>query len=83
MTKVQATLMKHAKKLKNWPLVVKLALIASVENNKNVYLPNAFDLVSDVMTRHQFDGHLGALNKAGFYFPAQSREYAGYFGSIA
>ena len=61
---------------------VRVALLVSIENNNNVYLPNAYDMVKTALTKHQFAGHLAAATKAGFYVPSSDAESAGFWGSI-
>lgn len=74
---VKQNLLKVNLKAGNYKLAVKLALQISVEGGGYVYLENAFPLVADKISRHEFAGYLSALAKDGFY-----KQQDQYFGSI-
>lgn len=64
---VKTNLLKVNLKVGNYKLATKLALQIEVEGEGFVYLDNAYHLLKDHITRHQFAGYLGALAKDGFY----------------
>lgn len=60
-------LLKVSLKIGNYKLATKIALQTMEEGEGLVYLDNAYNLLKDHITRHQFAGYLGALAKDGFY----------------
>jgi hypothetical protein len=67
---------------RNYKTAVLLALVQSVESNRMVYLPNAYDAVKGAMNKHQFAGYLSALTKEGKYSPWNDGEDEGYWGQV-
>lgn len=53
------------------------ALLNNVENNNDVYLPNAYNEVKAFVTPKQWSGYLGALTKEGLYNPVDD-----FFGEV-
>lgn len=69
-SKVQLDCIRIAVKSGKGAVACKIALRACRENNNEVYLPNAFDLVAvHGVTSHQWAGYLSVLAKEGFYTP--------------
>lgn len=66
---VKKNLLKVNLKVGNYKLAVKLALQISEEGGGFVYLDNAYPLVAEKISRHEFAGYLSALTKEGFYKP--------------
>lgn len=77
MSNAKNHLIKVAIKADNLKLACKIALCACIENNNEVYLPNAYAKVSQHVTPHQWAGFLASLTKDGFYSPVDD-----YFGEI-
>jgi hypothetical protein len=82
MQNVKANLLSKAKARKDYKLACFIALQLNVEGNDNIYLPNAFSEVSDVINAKQWAGYLGALAKEGKYVAYDDGENNGYWGQI-
>lgn len=89
MSKVKANLIKINLKSGNYELACYIALLNNMEGctttrkdgsiTKSVYLPNAYEEVNHVLSKHQWAGYLSVL--------AAKEQYAcydpdGYFGDV-
>ena len=84
MTKVQERLIRSALSRGSLKLAVHLALLAEMDAHSNsVYLDNAYRLVEEKVTRQQWAGYLGALEKEGVYESCTDPDYRGHWGYIA
>lgn len=77
MKKSTQTLIRVNLKHGNNLLACELALRGSVDNNGDVYLPNAYEFVKSEITPAQWSGYVSALAKLGKY-----RRVDGDFGTM-
>ena len=82
MQNVKANLLARAKAAGNFKLACFIALQLNIEGNGNIYLPNAFSEVSDVISKEQWAGYLGALAAEGKYTSYRDGVNDGYWGQL-
>lgn len=59
----------------NWSLACKVAMLSQVQRSGNVILGDAYMLLRDHLTSHEWAGYLSGLAAAGFYTPNTDPDY--------
>lgn len=78
-SQVQKQMIRIALKSGNGKLACKLALLAEAQpHSRNVILADAYSLVRDQISSHQWAGYLSALREDGFYSPVYDADYKGW-----